>query len=81
MVAGVKPELSAVASESALAHRITLERERRGWSTTKLARLVSESGCPINQSGIWKIENGTPRRKITVDEAIAFGERVQARPG
>jgi len=29
-------------------------------------------GCPINQTAIWKIENGEPPRRITYDEALAF---------
>jgi hypothetical protein len=35
---------------------------------------MTKAGCPMNQSSIWKIENGEPRRKITVDEAIAFAK-------
>jgi transcriptional regulator with XRE-family HTH domain len=61
-------------NEDALARRVAYERERRGWSPGGLARLMTKAGCPMNQSSIWKIENGEPRRKITVDEAIAFAK-------
>jgi transcriptional regulator with XRE-family HTH domain len=61
-------------NENALARRIAYERERREWSPGGLARLMTKAGCPMNQSSIWKIENGEPRRKITVDEAIAFAK-------
>jgi hypothetical protein len=49
-----------------------LEREARGWSPAVLARWMTAAGAPMNQSAIYRIENGTPRRRITVDEAVAF---------
>lgn len=58
--------------EEAAARRVAYERSRRGWSTDELARRVTEAGCPINQSAIWRIESGEPRRKITLDEAYAL---------
>ena len=64
--------LSPLASEDELARRISYERDRRSWSPGGLASLMTKAGCPMNQSAIWKIENGEPRRKITVDEALAF---------
>ena len=33
---------------------------------------MTEAGCPINQSAVWKIENGDPPRRIVYDEALAF---------
>jgi transcriptional regulator with XRE-family HTH domain len=57
-----------------MARRIAFERERRGWSTESLAKRMTDAGCPINQSAIWKIENGQPRRKISYDEALAFAQ-------
>lgn len=65
-----RPDLRA--SEDALARRITYEREQRSWSPGGLADQMTKAGCPMNQSAIWKIENGNPRRKITVDELLAF---------
>jgi transcriptional regulator with XRE-family HTH domain len=56
-----------------MARRIQVERETRGWSHTSLAARMTKAGCPMNQSAIWKIENGKPRRRITVDEAVGFG--------
>jgi transcriptional regulator with XRE-family HTH domain len=58
--------------ESGLARRVAYERERRGWSTEGLAKRMADVGCAINQSAIWKIENGDPPRRITYDEALAF---------
>jgi len=52
--------------------RIRYERERRGWSTAELARRVTEAGYRINQSSVWAIESGEPRRKISLGEAVAF---------
>ncbi|MEU0369077.1 helix-turn-helix transcriptional regulator [Streptomyces sp. NPDC006283] len=58
--------------EANVAAHVKYERELRGWSTGELARRVSDAGCPVSQSAIWRIENGEPRRKISVDELIAF---------
>jgi len=60
--------------EDSLARRVAFERERRGWTTESLAKRMTDAGCPINQSAIWKIESGRPRRRITYDEALAFAE-------
>lgn len=59
-------------SEGNAAARIGLEREVRGWSTTELAARMTKAGVPMNQTAIWRIENGNPRRKITLDEALGF---------
>ena len=56
------------------ADRISYERQRRGWSTAELARRVTAAGCKINQSSVWHIENGQPRRKISAGEAVAFAQ-------
>lgn len=63
-----------VGGELGMARRIAFEREQRGWTTESLAKRMTEAGCPINQSAIWKIENGQPRRKISYDEALAFAQ-------
>lgn len=67
-------------SEESVARRVAQERERRGWSYEGLAQRMTDAGCPINQSAIYKIERGTksrtgepgPPRRITVDELVAF---------
>ncbi len=69
-------------SEEGLARRIAFERERRGMSYEGLARRMTDAGCPINQSALYKIEKGTkrpggvvgPPRRITVDELVALAE-------
>lgn len=61
-------------AEDDLARRVAYERDKRGWSTEGLAARMTAAGCPIQQSAIWKIENGKPRRRITVDELLAFAE-------
>lgn len=60
--------------EANLARRIAYERRRADMSTEGLARRMTDHGCPINQSAIWKIESGDPPRRITYDEALAFAE-------
>ena len=62
-----------VTFEAAVAERVAYEREIRGWSLEGLAKRMTVAGCPINQSAIHKIENGEPRRRITVDELCALG--------
>jgi len=60
--------------EDLLARRVKYEREKHRWTHTGLAARMTEVGCAMNQSAIWKIENGEPRRRITVDEAAAFAK-------
>jgi transcriptional regulator with XRE-family HTH domain len=54
------------------AWRVRYERERRGWSQGELARQVTAAGAPMQQQAIWKIENGTPPRKISLSEAVVL---------
>lgn len=59
-------------TEAALAQRIAYEREKHGMTYEGLARRMTDAGCPINQSALYKIEKGEPRRRITVDELVAL---------
>lgn len=65
------PTLKAGPDEWA-AWRVRYERERRDWSQGELARRVTEAGAPMQQQHIWRIENGTPPRRISYGEAVAF---------
>ena len=51
-------------NEQVVAAVIARERDRRDWSTAKLARLVTEAGCPLNQSAVWRIEDGSRSIKV-----------------
>ncbi len=62
----------SIGSEASLARRIRYERERLGMKPIALAKRMTDIGCPMNQSAIWKIENGDPPRRITVDELVGF---------
>jgi len=64
-------------TESALAARVAYEREKRGWTYDGLAKRMTDVGCAINQSGLYKVERGEPRRRITVDELVAFSQVFQ----
>ena len=65
-------EVPLLYSEGNVAARVALEREVRGWSTTELAERVTRAGVKMNQTAVWRIENGEPRRRINLDEALAF---------
>lgn len=55
-----------------LARRIAYEREVRGWTYDGLAKRMTNLGCPIQASALYKIEKGEPRRRINVVEHVAF---------
>src|SRR5690625_1943129 len=64
----------SVGAEDNLAERIAYERERRDLSYEALAKLVTEAGCPMQGSAIFKTENEVDgkRRRVTVDEMVAL---------
>ncbi|GIJ25478.1 hypothetical protein Vqi01_06400 [Micromonospora qiuiae] len=64
----------SLASEANLAQRIAHEREQRGLSYEALARLMTEAGCSIQGSAIYKIEKANPPRRVTVDELVALSK-------
>jgi len=61
-------------AEDHLAARLTIEREREGWTYASLAARMTNAGCPIDKTAIYKIEKGEPRRRIVVDELVAFAK-------
>ncbi len=66
-----------VLAEEHLAQRVQAERERRGWTNEGLAKRMADIGCPMSGSAIYKIEKGEPRRRIVVDELVAFSRVFQ----
>jgi transcriptional regulator with XRE-family HTH domain len=66
--------MRSIASEQSLARRIAFERERRIPPMTYegLASRMTNAGCAIQPSGIYKIEKAG--RRITVDELVAFAQ-------
>jgi transcriptional regulator with XRE-family HTH domain len=67
-----KTEQQALDAEEFLAR--TIERLRTGadWTYAELSQRMADAGCPIERSSLQKIERGRPRRKITVNELVAF---------
>lgn len=61
-------------SEENLQHRIAWEREQRGMTYEGLAKRMTDLGCAIHASAIYKIEKGSPPRKVTVSELIALSK-------
>ena len=68
------------AVSSGLARRIAHERDARGWSYDGLAQRMTEAGCSIQASALFKIEKGDPPRRITVDELVALGRVFRVPP-
>ena len=64
----------AFAVEATVAQRIKFEREERDWSSAKLAQQMTAAGYPLNQSAIWRIENGDPPRRVNLEEAVGFAK-------
>lgn len=58
--------------EDVVAARVQAERIARGWSTATVAEKMTALGYPMNQSAVWRIESGEPRRRINLDEAVGF---------
>ena len=61
-----------VFAEDHVAARITIERERRGWTLEGLAKRMTDAGCPLAASAIYKTEQGQPRRRIVTDELVTY---------
>jgi|GEM_PF-6237191 transcriptional regulator with XRE-family HTH domain len=61
-------------TEEFLAQRIEELRTKQGWSFADLSQRMGDVGCPIERSSLQKIERGKPRRKITVNELVAFSQ-------
>lgn len=59
-------------AEDRLADRIRIERAARGWTYEQTAEAMTNAGCPIQGSAIYKIEKGEPRRRVTVNELAAL---------
>lgn len=61
-------------SEQNLARRIAHERERRGWTYEGTAKRMTDAGCAIQPTAIYKIEKADPPRRISVDELVGFSQ-------
>lgn len=61
-----------IRAERDLAERIAYEMEANGWNPESLARRMTDVGCKINASAIWKVINQDPPRRLTVDELVAL---------
>ena len=59
-------------TEDELAGKIGDLRSAKGFSYRTLAAAMTEHGVDIDASSLQKIEKGTPRRKITVNELVGF---------
>ncbi|CAN5121274.1 hypothetical protein BH11ACT1_BH11ACT1_19350 [soil metagenome] len=63
-----------VLAEVNLARRIAAERDARTMTNDGLAKRMTDEGCAMTGSAIFKIEKGEPRRRIVVDELVAFSK-------
>lgn len=62
----------SIESESNLAERIAYERAKRGLSYEALAKQMTDAGCSIAGSALFRVEKGDPPRRITVDELVTL---------
>jgi transcriptional regulator with XRE-family HTH domain len=58
--------------EEVVARRVEQLRQVRKMTYEGLAQRMTDVGCPIQPSALYKIEKGSPRRRITVDELVAL---------
>jgi transcriptional regulator with XRE-family HTH domain len=63
-----------IASEANVARRVAALRESRGLSYEALANLMTDVGCAMQGTAIYRIEKGTPPRRVTLDETVAFAK-------
>lgn len=59
-------------AEEHLRQRVALERERQGMTYESLAKRMTDTGCQIQPSALYKLEKGDPPRRVTVDELVAL---------
>ena len=64
-----------VFAEQHIAERIRRAREQHGWSLEGLAKRMTDVGCAIQSSAIYKIEKAN--RRITVDELVALSRVLE----
>lgn len=61
-----------ISTEDDVAARVRMERENRGWSPAQLAQRMTDEGCSIATSAIYKLE--ADGRRITVNELVALAK-------
>lgn len=69
-----KDDLFHVEPERHAANNIETLRNDLKLSYGELAKRMGQVGCPMDKSSLQKIEKGSPRRKISVNELVAFAE-------
>ena len=62
----------SIGIEDELVTKIRVLRHKRGWSYEALAGRMGSLGCPISPSALHRMEQGTPRRPVSVDELVAL---------
>lgn len=62
----------SIGDEANLALRMARERKAAGLSYEGLAKLMTDAGCGVQGSAIYKIEKGDPPRRVAVNELVAL---------
>ena len=63
--------------ENSVAAKVETLRLTRGWTYRQLSDALATAGCRLDPSSLHKLERATAegkRRRITVDEAVAFAD-------
>jgi transcriptional regulator with XRE-family HTH domain len=66
-------------AEDYFGKRLKAERERRGWSQSEMAKMLSDGGIPMHPTTIAKIESTEPRkrRSVKIDEAAGIADLLE----
>ncbi|GGN40343.1 transcriptional regulator with XRE-family HTH domain [Actinoplanes campanulatus] len=67
----MRPRATGTEVSRKAAIRIRIRRLDLGLTMKQLTQRLADIGCPLPESGVWKVESGY-RANITVDEAVAF---------
>ena len=69
-----------IGAEDRVMVRIKAMREARGWSNATLAQKMAEVGCPTDSASLWRNESAVPRRRLPVDEFVAYARAFGVSP-
>lgn len=73
-----KPTGRATDAEQRLVEAVRNLRKRRSWSYDELAKRMTNAGCKIHATGIYKTEN--EGRRVTIEELVTYASVFETTP-